>query len=390
MRASYLGGLLFALVVVVWLLVPGGAASGRTGSVHNREPEGRRGLRALLDELGYDTVAWSSAPGEIPGGPGVIWFASTPIPFRREGGPPAGELHDPLHYQRFLLDGGRMILPVEGAEEFLAEHLELRSFEGIEDALMPAEAATVRLAGGEPRAIEVRDASLFDPDELHEDLAGCLAVEGGGYLAAEGPVGRGRVVVVSEDAQLWANERLARADHGLIAVELLHEFDRGGPVLFDEYALGAWRAPSATRLAVGPRLIALSMGVLLWLLVATWRRVWPGPFPTDDDDLEALSPVTRARSRGALFERARRYDLAATALVAGVLGGLARRARIGRSFPDPRACLEALASRRGCSARLSAWRAELFDRPVDRPADLDHLAQVLVDIEHDLFPSESA
>lgn len=376
-----LGGVILAAIVIVWFLGPGNGTGGLRGSVTSRAPDGRRALRALLDELGVPTERWVSPPGELTGDTGLLWLPCAPEPYTRTTGPPVGDLHAARHYRDFLLDGGTLMLPAHGAEDFLVRELELYAFDGLERAKVRVNDDRAGVIGGPLLAIELDGESAYDPDELPEDLVGRVALAGGDLLVVEGAVGHGRVFVFGANRAWLDNEHLARGDHAALALQLLHEVRRGGAVAFDEYALGQWTPPGALALVLGPRLILLFVALLGWLLVALWRRAWVGPFPVETEAIEALSPVTRARARAGLLERARRHDLAGAALVRGVLARLARRHHLQHLAADPGASLDALAALARADDQRERWHHDLFTRPVRGAADLERVAALLDEVE---------
>ncbi len=375
--------LLFALITLVWVGVQGESTADLAGSVQSREQGGRRALAALLEALEFPTQVSSQAPGAFVGerSEGLLWLASAPVLALREEGPPAGHIHDPAHYRRFCESGGTLLLPLAGAESFLVETLGLTDFGGLEAAVRAGrDRDRARVAGGGTWDVELRgEAILAHPDPPLEAL---IALDGGGALALRGVVGNGQAIVLAADDALLANDRLALADHAPLAVELASVAAAGGPLRFDEYALGVWRPPGAGELALGPRLFWLSVGLILFALLAVWRSAWAGPFPRDSESTLALSPLVRARARAGLLERARRFDLLGDELLQGTLQRWAAAVRLPqRTRLDAPVLLEALAQRAGRGEDLGAWRAALFDRPVRTSTDLDRLSAELAQIE---------
>ncbi|MEE8467554.1 MAG: hypothetical protein V3T22_03825, partial [Planctomycetota bacterium] len=343
-------------------------------------------LASLLRELGFSVEVWTGAPGALPAGGGLLWMACAPRAFAGGGDQdpvgnqgPVGNLHDAGHYRSFCENGGVLLLPAAGSEDFLVEGLGLTALRGIEDALRDAAPAReVTLFEGPPNALQGAPARAFDPRLVHDELEFMLLDEQGDPLAVELPLGRGRLVVLAADDFL-DNERLALGDHAVIAWRLAREFSRDGVVRFDEYALGAWKPLSTAALALGPRLFWLTLTVLLWLVLYCWRQAWVRGFPREPERLEALSPLTRARSVAGLHERARRLDLLAAGLVEGVLREIAAGLRLPRSLQaaEPHELLESLADHLDARDLLPGWRAELLGPRVLRPQDLQRLERVL-------------
>lgn len=382
-RATALAAAFAVGLALLALFAPGAPPrAGVPDSVQSREAGGRRAAASLLDALGHPTEMWSGAPGSLPTGPGVLWLPGVPRPAGEEGTRPAGELHDPAHYRAHARRGAALVLPAEGAEELLTDELGLGRARGLARATVePRDVEELALLGGAPLRVALPDVALWDPTRLPTAFEPIVRAPDGSAFAVELAVGKGRVVVLADDRFL-DNDAIATADHALLLVRLVEELARGAPVRFDEYALGAWRPTSKTELALGPRMFWLTVNGVLLALLVTWRHAWARSFPRDPEALEVLSPLVRARSGAALLERARRFDVLAERLAAGVLRQAARTVRLPPApAADGPALLEAVGGALGTPDELAAWRAELFGRDVRRPADLERVARALDAIE---------
>ena len=205
-------------------------------------------------------------------------------------------------------------------------------------------------------------------------------------LAIDTRLGDGHLVLLGNDDFL-SNAAIDAADHALLLVRIVEELAQGGPVLFDEYALGRWRPTGATEMALKPRFAAITWHVALLLLLFVWRHAWVREVPRDPEPLAAISPLARARSTASLLERAGRIDVVAEQLVDGVLAQLARSLRVPRRtlpMTDERAQrLEAIANRAGLERRLEAWRAAILERDVRNARELEQLGEALAELERE-------
>lgn len=254
-------------------------------------------------------------------------------------------LHDLERYADFIREGGTLILPAgKETNRFLTRTLALEELEGVGEQGDASRPETLIMAGGEELRFADRVSLLEpDPEAWTEELV--LAPDGELFALAV-PVGAGRVVLLADD-QFVTNPRkqglraveqrgIAEADHGLLAVRLIEELDRGGRLMFDEYALGRWVPDSAVGLASsGPRGI-LTLQLLLFLGVLAWGAAWVREFPRDPERLSRLSPLSRARAHASLLERAGRVDVLAGMLRRGWLRRLCTLVRIrGRGAGEP-------------------------------------------------------
>lgn len=385
---SIAGVVLLVALLAVALFGSGGARVERDGSAEDRQDGGRRGLAALLEELGWEVAVWSEPPGRITEGLGeqaLLWQARAPRTLGLEGegeyrqligaedpsgpeGPSSeeetepgsgpvnegvpllGELHDPYHYVRFVARGGTLVLPLEGSRTFLVEQLGLEAFDDVLPPLEAGDASTGPGAsasipsGAQPRAEALRAHLDGDGREYDLELAagpglGPLDPDGrlrplvlsadGRVLAVEHPLDAGRVVVLCDDRFVSNGALVAqKSDAALFCVRLLEALDPAGEIAFDEFALGRWQPRSAADIALGPAFGLVTLNALLFLALLLWREGWAREFARDPRSLEHVSPLARARGRAGLLERAGRLDLAAHALRRGALLDLARELRV--------------------------------------------------------------
>jgi len=330
-----LGIVLAVLVVIAALLstVLEGNSGSVDGSVQSTLGSGRRAAMLLLAELGHDAQPWRQAPGAIPRNTQMVWLASPPQTLGMgsddpddpaderdffasgpEGQALLGQLHHPESYYRFAERGGVLVFTAsEAVEEFLVEQLDLLEFEdtiasiATRSELNARAECTVHLEStGEDVTLLWRARDPFldsgSPLEAH------YVDDRGHPLAISLQIGDGRILVMGDDVFL-ENGRIADLDHALFLLRFVEEFAPGGPVLFDEYALGRWKPMSAEELAFEPPYKSVTLHLLVLLLVFVWRHSWVREFPRDPRAIERLSALARARSSASLMERAGRWDM---------------------------------------------------------------------------------
>jgi hypothetical protein len=193
-----------------------------------------------------------------------------------------------------------------------------------------------------------------------------LVADGGGSVVMAYPLGKGTIIVVT-DQSLFANNRIAKADNARLAYALARA--DSGAVAFDEYlhgyaAGGTWWTilPVPVRIAV----VIVLCGLLL-LLVASTLRFGPTarlPETAERTSAEYLSSVAALLARGRAARKALR-DLVNT-----TLHDIAH----GVGLPE-QASLAALASRLRFGED-GAWRAdELIELDrlggLEQPSDKD-------------------
>lgn len=339
-------GLVLALALLLQILPSGSGAEGPSAS--SVAPRGRWAAFRLLGAVGWDVEAWTRAPGELPSDGHVLFLAGVPEDppgyAATEGGrldPPPGarRVRDPLHYLRFLQEGGTLIAPFTRRHaRFLEERLGLVEIEGLETLKAERGASQeeafelVRLATGESLRVDRRGkrfARLGLASPFHAVAAG---PDGRALIVAE-RVGRGSLVLIAHDRFL-DNAELGTADHAVLLVRLIESQRPTGRILFDEYSLGGWVPESPLELAFAADVRGFTLHLVALALLAAWSAAWVRQFPRDPEPLEHLAPLDRARAHAGWIAAAGRHDLLARMLQVGVLRRLARRG--GGELPELR------------------------------------------------------
>jgi hypothetical protein len=306
-----------------------------------------------------------------------------------DGTPVALERHALSNYRRFVEEGGTLVMHYdERARNFLRGDLAIEAARDLElDKGTPAGVYTLRTESGEELRADWPEHAAF------RDLARNGRVrplwttprsesERDEVLAVVVPVGSGRLVLLGDDGFL-DNVHLREQDHGLLAVRLAELLRPGGRLLFDEFALGLWQPHSASSLATSPQLFLITGHLVLLACLFVWARAWVSSFPRDPPALARISPLSRARSRAALCQRARRYDLLAGMLRRGSLRrwGAIVRLRVLRTesaTPETMASeIGRIAERTGKTSSADHWRGIALRPRVRDAADLEALARDL-------------
>jgi len=389
---------------MIWVSMLGAGESGRSRSVRSREPAGRLGALALLEELGFDARAFELPPGSLPSGSALCWLPRVPFDFDgRKGSDQRVDLdtelgaeHSPRAYRRFVATGGTLVLAAgPGVGELLAEHLGIEAVRALA-APNESEMHEIVIPWSDAQALSLEWPAADPLTELARShgLEPCFEDASGRVLALELPMKQGRVVLLAWDGFL-DNERLAEADAATLLVRLVERLAPRGPILFDEYALGGWKPRSELEVAFGPQLGVLSVQLLLLLACFAWRHTWVREFPRDPPAHAALTPLARARAIASLHLRARRPDQLARVLTAEVLRDIARGLHcaphggvVAAGDTAAEAAREALARETlGLVLERMGWvseRADLEQRifaPVHGSADLERVHAVLVGLE---------
>ena len=425
-----LGVALLVLLGVLLAVLPSPGEE-RYHSVFATGEHGMRALYLTLERLGFSVRPWSEAPGHLEGPGTLLVLAETPAappalppaPAGRdpEHGAGPNRSRDLAHYQRFVSEGGTLLVLDAGEDElaFLRDSLALPEL-----ASLTCEGTAVRdgdrVSAGRGRWIPEPRRTQATPDDVEESVLMTFS-NGEGIALRDGPVARyegvgeheilarderggaifvqrasgaGRVALLALPVAPLENAELAkRSGPAVFFVRVLEALRASGAapierVLFDEYALGGWRPAPVAELAFSPRLAWLSVHLLLLLLVYCWRSAWTGPFPRDPEAYLAASPLARARGFGNLLARASRSVVLARLLRRGVLQR--REARTGQRGPP--GSDDALAARLAALARGDERRharlVELFQTsaPRDR-AELEALADGLAALERELAPA---
>jgi hypothetical protein len=282
------------------------------GSVVSSKPDGRRALALLLRESGFRAEPWNDAPASLPRDGSLLWLArvpSRPDPAGEAEAPAEKGLRSPEHYRRFVEEGGTLVL-AQGvaARKFLVDML---GFTNCADVNIGSDAhsdpPTFRNDRDEALEIDLHGGHLFAP--LDEgSIARPLWRADDAALVVLVPEGRGRVVLVADDAFL-DNAHLGERDAALLAVRLAEELAPSGRVLFDEFALGLWSPRTPIGILLSPVFFLATLHLLLLLALLVLRSAWVREFPRDEAPLESASPLLRARTLAALLERAGRTRL---------------------------------------------------------------------------------
>ena len=396
-RALAGGVLIVALVIGVLLSALATHAPPDSNSARSTEPAGRLAAALLLEELGREGKRFDAAPIGLPRGRALVWMPGAPkLPDHLVTGPddamgPA--LDDPRHalfYRRFVEEGGTLVLPADDeTREFLGTVFELdaplgRSFADVSNE--------VGLRGEEPARVLFEERLSRDGEALRAPLAArgpeALATDAEGFVVAlRIEQGAGAVVLLATDRFL-TNELIALGEHALFFVRLVELLrPPGGPVHFDEFALGGWATPTKVELAFTPGARLLSLQLLLLALLWCWMHGWAREFPRDPPALDQRSPLARARAQAGLQLRAGHPAWLAERLRLGVLRRLVRALRLPeREVEEPagrRAALDALADRLPANSASSV--DELFQtRAVKNAADLERLGADLLALERRL------
>ncbi len=397
-------GAIVLLGGMIWVSMLGAKEPGRSRSVRSREPTGRLGALALLDELGFDARAFELPPGSLPAESALCWLPHVPFDFdSRERSDAGVDLHtelgaerSPRAYRRFVAAGGTLVLAAgPGVGALLAEHL---GIEGVRALAAPDESdmREIVIPWSDAQALSLEWPAADPLSELAraEGLEACFEDESGRVLALALPLEQGRVVLLAWDGFL-DNERLAEADAATLLVRLVERLAPGGAILFDESVFGGWQPRSALEVAFGSQLGVLSVQLLLLLTCFAWRHTGVREFPRDPPPRAALTPLARARAIASLHLRARRPDQLARVLIAEVLRDIARGLHsaphgsvAGAGDAAAEAAQEALARETlALVLERMGWgseRADLEQRifaPVQSSADLERVNVALVELE---------
>ncbi|MCZ6597652.1 MAG: hypothetical protein O7B99_08445, partial [Planctomycetota bacterium] len=266
------------LLLLVGLLPSGGRVAPK--SVFEAGDAGRLACWYLLEELGFDPVAWREAPGLLPRSEEILWLGAAPDdppgylkrvwdemdedaePSPRDGPTVSRRLRDPRHYRRFVEEGGTLVVGLDDARrEFLVETLGFEELGELEAKITPSESVQTALLRHEERLDVAWDGErwLAPLAPLHERL---MVDELGRPLAVRIQVGRGALAILPSDDFL-ANDVIGEEDNALLLVRFLEELGPRGAVLFDEYALGGWVPETPIELAFAPSVFAFTMHLLL-------------------------------------------------------------------------------------------------------------------------------
>ena len=407
MRGGARRGTAVVLVIALALFAfgLGFLPSGREGdrsSVFSTAKDGRRAVLLLLQALGVPARAWTSAPGKLPTGEGILFVAQRPedppgyadgedeseLRARRET---SRRLRDPLHYLRFVEEGGKLVTHMGRKNpELLSEALGLAELQDVrlEGERSDAQRIDAVFAGGERFRVSGWGGLHFAEPSLDSRVEVVVADGNERPVVLRLPVGRGAIYLLPDDTVL-DNGTIGNDDHAPFLVRLLEEIGLEGQVLFDEYALGGWVPESAAQLALAPGNVLFTLHLFVLLGLALWSAAWVRGFARDPEPLGNVSPLARARAQAGLIEQAGRWSLAARMLRRGVIRRLAQKNGIRMEWDETRAqegglpreerqarTLEAFCGRLGPADRERA-RAALRDAPVAGFEELEELAREL-------------
>ncbi len=398
--------------VVLLLALAAILPSGRSPTPHSVFSVERDGLRAaylFLAELGQDVAAWTEAPGKLVGEDVLVSFGVPDAPpgaggpgeeVRRAG---SRRLRDPLHYLRFVEEGGTLVVALsEDMQAFLRDELGLAELEDLEP--LPGrrtERSTWIFASGE-RFERMGDGGIeFAPLSPSSPFVVLAADEEGAARVVRLRVGRGRIVIATT-LDFLDNHDLEEGDHGLFLARFVELLAPRGRLWFDEYALGGWVPETPLELALAADNAPFTLHLIGLALVLLWSAAWVRGFPRDPQPLSQLSATARVRALSGLLLAARRFDLLARLLTAGVLRRLDRGVRGSSAAGEDetgsppaleparvRTVLGAHAARLGGTEGLERATA-LFTREVRDANALAQLAAELSALESRLGSEEPA
>ena len=349
----FLGGAIAVLLLLQ--LLPSGSGGPAT-SVFSVEDRGLRASYLLLEQLGFTPRSWTSSPGHLPRDESLLLMAAVPeTPPNYEQTGEAGEpgepgetgeatpvrsrrLRDPLHYLRFVEEGGRVLLPADEEElEFLTDTLSLAEFEDLRviespdiEAEIELEPLSLFLGNGERLELEWAPGHYFASLPVTTRFEVLAADEAGRARCVSLPVGRGAFALLAPGDPPFVNELLGEGDNALFLVRLVEALSPGGVVLYDEYALGGWVPDSPLDLALSAQSFPFTLHLVLWALVGLWFVAWARAFARDPEPLGQVSAALRARGFAGMLGAAGRWDLLARMLRAGVARRLAARLGLRR------------------------------------------------------------
>ena len=384
------------LLLLVGLLPSGGPVEPK--SVFEASDEGRLAVWYLLEQLGYDPVAWRDAPGRLPRGEQILWLAVAPddppgylkrVWDEEDAEPSDGptisrRLRDPQHYRRFVEEGGTLVVGLDDERrEFLVETLGFHEIAELESRTTEwREPQEVRLRTGEVLEVDWGGRHWLGPlDSDHERL---MVDHTDRPLAVRVPLGRGALAILPTD-EFLANGAIGADENALFLVRFLEELGPRGTVLFDEYALGGWVPETPFELAFAPSVFAFTVHLLALCLLILWGVAWTRQFARDPEPLGQLSPLSRATGHANMLVSAGRWDMLGRMLRRGVLRRLSTRWRVrepeGGDDEEIKRTLAPLARLATRSQEVEAWRRSLRPGSVAGADALEGLGRRLAHIE---------
>jgi hypothetical protein len=265
-------------VLAEWLAPDEAKLLDRT--TYGTSPWGYRAAYDLLSELGFPIARFSGAPGDLPADATTWWIGPSGVCRR-----PDAATRAEWAGRAFAEAGGTAVVFLSGA---VADRCTLG------DLVLPARQMTTpeTVDGpGPTRKLGIPSIPAF----VHDQAWTARATSGALALVIEAPLGRGRVVAVS-DATLLDNQAMASADVAPFAVDLVRAF---GPPRVVE-ARRAMRSPSAAAYLVRSPALALFAGLALTGLLLAWSGSLvparslddsPAPAPTLDTFVDGLAAL---------------------------------------------------------------------------------------------------
>ena len=364
--------LIVAVVIGVAVLTPENSDA-RSGdarlTTHSTNSLGARVLYELAHKLGW-TVARQETRGVPPYGDRTIRAVLAPPQTLT-----ATETHAVLEDVR---RGGGLLAVISPGEGALDDSLGVYTWFGAEYSAAPGiieedhqdEDCDKKMGRGLPlwpnsqvtlyalrwrKGVIPRDTTVFATVDVGHKLPGTAGDSGGVKPAAVGfPLGRGRVVVVS-DPDLLRNDVLRLCDWhtDVVAVRML-EYLRGAPsgagrtrIVFDEYHQGYGAHPGSIRAIVtylgqtgSGRTLMQLLGAALVLLAAAAARPLP---PRPDARVERRSPLDHVEALSRAYDRVHATRTVTRRLLQGIRRRVTLRASSGTLSDDD--YLDAVAKR---------------------------------------------
>ncbi|MEP7087714.1 MAG: DUF4350 domain-containing protein [Gemmatimonadota bacterium] len=329
-----LPALLLALVFAVLLSPAADVAQGGYLSTRSNTVRGSRGLRDVLDKLGYTTKERIIPYAKELDTTSTYVMLNTPID------PSAVEIHLLLEAVRRGARG--VVVPDEGS--VIADSIGVRSTGKSINTYYPVEDS---LLGRYDPVDTVREAfGIFDARSFHRyleavpasdsDSAGVWPVQATTLISIRTPIrrrvhpeialipiGHGAVVAVA-DPTFFRNDVLRKTAGTVLAVRILESLDstRRSPIIFDEYHQGFGQSISVTKVLQkallgtrwGHAALQFAAAGLLYLLVIGVRPI----APTSRAKLERRSPLEHVGALSRAYEGISATSLAVQRLVRGV------------------------------------------------------------------------
>lgn len=283
----------------------------RFPSSYSGEAEGLLAVRSLLGELRIPATvsagSWRGLPEAEPRG---LLVLATPL----QRGVDEEEI---AHLESWLRGGGSLlviddatVLERSPALDLFLDRIGLGGSWPVSEidprTLQPARPALAAASGTEvaPAGRDIRRVMLQSHGDikLEGEAIPLVLADDGRVLAAETWFDHGLIVLVR--GPLLANDRLLVADTLDLALRLLEELRRGGPVMFDEYHHGYGGAMAGTEGFHGTAvLLAVLQGFLALIIYSTARGIRFGPM-RPPHERGRRSNLEFVRSMASLYRKA--------------------------------------------------------------------------------------